>query len=386
MMRQPNEHRILVVDDAPANLQGLSALLRGRGYQVRVALDGRQALDLVERFPPDLVLLDVLMPGLDGFGVLEHLKNGKETRHIPVIMISALSEMDNVVRCVEMGAEDYLPKPFNATLLHARIGACLEKKALRDAEQRHLRTIEETQRRLAAELAEAAHYVRSILPEPMQSPLAVDWRYQPSTELGGDAFGYHWIDLEHFVVYLLDVCGHGVGASLLSVTAINVIRSGSLPGTDFRDPGAVLTALNNAFPMERQNNMYFTLWYGVYHAPTRTLRYSSAGHPPALLMDSASGCPRRLRTQGLFVGAMEGLQYETLSCPVRPGDRLLVLCDGCYEVQDASGNVMEFEAFEQFMHLHATDPDALDHLLTWIRQRHGEGPLADDFSIVRVAF
>lgn len=385
-MKEPLEYSILVVDDAPANLQALSALLRTKGYQVRVALDGLHALELLKRRPPDLVLLDIMMPGIDGFGVLQQMKADAETRYIPVIMISALSELENVIRCIEMGAEDYLPKPFNPTLLHARIGACLEKKSLRDAEQGHLRMIEETQRRLAAELAEAAHYVRSILPEPTLSPLAVDWRYQPSTELGGDAFGYHWIDPEHFAVYLLDVCGHGVGASLLSVTAINVIRSGSLPGTDFRDPGAVLTALNNAFPMERQNNMYFTVWYGVYHAPTRTMRYSSGGHPPALLLDSGSPSPRRLRTPGLFVGAMEGLQYETLSCAALPGARLVVLSDGCYEVQDAAGQVMEFEAFEQFMQQNGTAPDALDRLLVWIRQRHGEGPLADDFSIVRVAF
>src|SRR5262249_30183233 len=124
--------------------------------------------------------------------------------------------------------------PFNPTLLRARITACLEKKLLREAEQRHLQEIEATHRRLSEELTEAANYVRSILPPPTETPLRVDWKYQPSTELGGDAFGYHWIDRDHFAVYLLDVCGHGVAASLLSVAAINAIRSGALANTDFR--------------------------------------------------------------------------------------------------------------------------------------------------------
>jgi sigma-B regulation protein RsbU (phosphoserine phosphatase) len=115
------------------------------------------------------------------------MKADPQTRHIPVIMISALDELDSVIRCIEAGAEDYLPKPFNPTLLRARISACLEKNALREAEQRNLRVIEETQRRLNEELAEAANYVRSIFPPPVESPLRIDWKYQPSTELGGDA-------------------------------------------------------------------------------------------------------------------------------------------------------------------------------------------------------
>jgi sigma-B regulation protein RsbU (phosphoserine phosphatase) len=303
-------------------------------------------------------------------------------------MISAVDEVDSVIRCIEAGAEDYLPKPFNPILLRARISACLEKKTLRDAEQHHLRMIEETQRRLTEELAEAANYVRSIFPPPSETPLRIDWKYLPSTELGGDAFGYHWIDRDHFAVYLLDVCGHGVGASLLSVAAINVIRSGSLPNTDFRDPGAVLSALNNAFPMEKQNNMYFTLWYGVYHAPSRTLRHASGGHPPALLLKPTgnAAASEQLRSPGLIVGAMENLVYTSQSCIIPPGASLVVLCDGCYEIRDELGQVMEFDAFEKFMQAHGTLPEGLEKLQSWVRERHGDGPLDDDFSIVRIQF
>ena len=383
------EGTVLAVDDNQSNLDVLQRRLERHGLSVVTAVNGREALEKVAAQAFDLILLDIIMPELDGYQVLLELKKDPGHRHLPVIMISALDELDSVIRCIEAGAEDYLPKPFNPTLLRARISACLEKKSLRDAEQRHLRTIEETKQRLDGELAEAAHYVRSILPEPATDPLPIDWKYQPSTELGGDAFGYHWIDPDHFAVYLLDVCGHGVGASLLSVTAINVIRSGSLPHTDFRDPGAVLSALNVAFPMEKQNNMYFTIWYGVFHAPSRTLRHASGGHPPALLLtpdDTGGQQCHRLRAPGLIIGAMDDIVYQSHSCHLPPGSRLLVLCDGCYEITRPDGRVLEFDEFADFMKQHGAEPDGLERLETWVRDLNGPGPLDDDFSIVRILF
>ena len=156
---------------------------------------------------------------------------------IPVVLLSEQKETATVIRCIEAGADDYLPKPFNPALLKARIRGCLERKFLRDQERRLLATIQSQQERIQEELAEAAAYLRSLLPAPFATPFAIDWRFIPSSELGGDAFGYHWIDDDHFALYLLDVCGHGVGAALLSVTVLNVLRSGAMQGTDFRDPG-----------------------------------------------------------------------------------------------------------------------------------------------------
>ena len=141
--------------------------------------------------------------------------------------------------------------------------------------------------------------------------------------------------------------------------------------------------------MEKQNNLYFTLWYGVYHATSRILKYSSGGHPPSLLLTPSGGTEAgsvQLRSPGLIVGAMEDTVYETRSCPVAPGETLLVLCDGCYEIKDEQGGFMEFETFEHFMRQHIGEPDALDRLHAWVRERHGEGPLDDDFSILRIRF
>src|SRR5439155_1624373 len=170
---------LLVVDDNEMNRDMLSRRLEREGYTVSVAENGRQALDLVRVQRFDLVLLDLMMPELDGFAVLERMKADDHLRHIPVIMISALDELGSVVRCIEIGAEDYLPKPFEPTLLRARIGACLEKKQLRDQEQRTYQALVKTQKNLAAELAEAAEYVKSLFPAPLTGDVSADWRFIP---------------------------------------------------------------------------------------------------------------------------------------------------------------------------------------------------------------
>ncbi len=375
---------LLVVDDNSENRRMLKRLLVRQGHTVDEAPDGEVALARVREREFDLVLLDVMMPKIDGNTTLARMKADGSLRHIPVIMISALDGIASVVSCIEAGAEDYLPKPFNPTLLRARIGACLEKKRLRDQEREHLQTIETTQARLSDELNEAANYVRSIIPPPMDEPWNIDWIYEPSGELGGDAFGYHWIDDEHFAIYLLDVCGHGVGPALLSVTAMNVIRSGSLAKTDFHHPGEVLAALNNAFRMEDQNNLYFTIWYGVVHAPTLRLRYASGGHPPALIL--RDGESQQVRTNGLMIGAVEGLDFREEECELRVGDQLVVLCDGTYEVRQADGTMMDFADFEEFMRTRGAEPDGLDALKDWVSGIQRGEPLADDFSILKVTF
>lgn len=241
--------------------------------------------------------------------------------------------------------------------------------------------LQTTQKRLSEELTEAANYIFSILPEPRQAGPRTEWLLEPSTELGGDSFGYHEIDAGHIAFYLLDVCGHGVGAALLSVTAINVLRSSALPNTDFRDPGAVLSALNDAFPMERQNNMYFTIWYGVLERGSGTLRYASAGHPPSVLR-KAYGSVETLSTPGIAIGMLEGMRYCTAQCVIAPGDRLHIVSDGTFEVETTPGEMLPFQDFVD--RLAASETPA--EMLTWVRSLNGPGPLPDDFSLLNIQF
>ncbi len=389
----PTAGRILIVDHDKLSRPILARNLRRDGYAVEGEDDGARALVRLEQEPFDLVLWEVELPGLRGPDLLAWLKQHATLQHLPVVLLSEQKNIETVIRCLEAGADDYLPKPFNPALLKARIRGSMERKRLRDQEQKLLATIQAQQQRIDHELAEASAYLQSLLPAPQAEPFRIDWRFAPSSELGGDAFGYYWIDDDHFALYLLDVCGHGVGAALLSVSVLNALRSGAFPEIDFRRPGDVLGAANRAFPMERQNNSYFTLWYGVYRRSTRELTYASGGHPPALLFgpDVIPGPgatePQKLATKGMIVGGMPDITYSAKTCAVAPGSRLFLFCDGAYEITRPDGTVYTLEEFAQLLgKLPTTVTVDLDNLYGTIRAVRGPQPLEDDFTVVAIQF
>lgn len=373
--------RILIVDDNAGNRETLARRLVREGHSMGEAANGQQALAALADGGYDLVLLDVMMPVMDGPAALTRMKSDPALRDIPVIMISALDELTSVIRCIEAGAEDYLPKPFEPTLLRARIGACLEKKALRDQERAHLRVIEETQARLEQELAEAARYVSSLLPPETDTPARVRWCFAPSTELGGDSFGYHWIDDTRYAIYLLDVCGHGVGAALLSVAASNVLHTRSLPSTDFLSPASVLTSLNRTFQMEEHNNMYFTIWYGVFDVVSRILLHASGGHPPAILL-APDTLPLEVAKSNPLIGVMPEAAYEQESLTIPPSTRLVVFSDGAYELKRPQGTMTAFEDFLSWIGEHAHSETLPQDALAWAREITGQKVLEDDLSLL----
>ena len=245
--------------------------------------------------------------------------------------------------------------------------------------------------KLNEELVEAADYVKSMLPEPIsEGPVQTDWRFVPSTSLGGDAFGYHWIDEDHFAIYLLDVSGHGVGAALLSVSVMNTLRSQTLPDIDFKDAKQVLESLNMAFPGEDNNDMFFTIWYGVYNKSTRELTYASGGHPPALLLcDNISGDSEStlLRTPNNVIGGLSDLTCEKSECKIGEPSRLYIFSDGVYEVEKSDGSMWRFKEFAEFMHkAENSGQSRLDHLYRHAKKIGKSSNFEDDFTIVEVAF
>ena len=267
-----------------------------------------------------------------------------------------------------------------------------EKVALRTKElQEALTERNQALVHLNQELAEAAEYVRSILPQPIdQGEIRIDWKFVPSASLGGDAFGYYRLDEDHFVLYLIDVSGHGVGAALLSVSVMNALRSQSLPNTDFRDPEQVLASLNIAFPGEENNDMFFTIWYGVYNKRTREMTYASGGHPPALLIgDTAVDDSRAkpLRTPNNVIGAVPGAAYQKSKHRVGEKTTLYIFSDGVYEVEKPDGSMWQLEEFTDYINKIKTDsPSKLDHLYRHVKNIGNLENFEDDFTIVEVAF
>ncbi|MEW6302478.1 MAG: SpoIIE family protein phosphatase [Verrucomicrobiota bacterium] len=382
--------RLLVVDDDAMNSAVLQSRLTGQSYDVATAPGGAAALEMLRAEKFDLVLLDIVMPGMDGYCVLKELKADERLREIPVIMISGLDDLNSVAQCIEIGADDYLPKPYKPVLLHARINACLEKKQLREQEQATYRALVESQRHLAAELAEAADYVKSLLPPPLSGPVTTEWRFIPSTALGGDSFGYHWLDDDHLAMYLLDVCGHGVGAALLSISAMNVLRANSLPDTDFKDPGKVLNGLNEAFQMDRQNNMYFTIWYGVFDKQKRQITYARGGHPPGILLtgDSPESAQvYELKTPGLVIGSMPGVKYKTGVQSVGRFAQFYLFSDGAYEITRPDGTMWDFADFVKTLTKIPTNgASEIDIVSARAKELMGCDAFEDDFSMVKFVF
>mgnify|MGYP000935037651 FL=1 len=211
------------------------------------------------------------------------------------------------------------------------------------------------------------------------------WRLFPSAQLGGDAFGYHRLDDDRFAMYLLDVCDHGVGSALLAVSALNALRSQTLPNTDFRDDAQVLAALNDSFQMEQHNDLYFTMWYGVHDRSTGTLTYASAGHPPAFLF-RGGGEPARLATRNPIIGGMPGVTYRVETVEAASPATLYIFSDGVYEVHRPDGVMWSLDELAAFL---ASAPDhggEIDRLYAFLREMSGLSILKDDFSMLRVDF
>jgi sigma-B regulation protein RsbU (phosphoserine phosphatase) len=377
--------KILIVDDQEENCAVLQRRLEKEGHTCISVHDGETALDRLATEPFDLVLLDIMMPGIDGREVLRRIKSDEKLRHLPVIMISALDQIDSVVECIQLGAEDYLSKPFNPVLLRARIGSSLDRKRLRDAEQAAFAALQESQQKLSEELSEAAAYVQSVLPLPIKDgPVRTAWSFLPSSSLGGDAFGYGELSGGRFGICLLDVCGHGVGAALLSISVLNVIRSESLPGVDFLDPGEVLGGLNTAFPMERHGEMFFTAWCGIYDPATRILKFAAGGHPPAILV-RADGTAESLVAKGPVIGACEGMKFAVSECLVPPASKLFIFSDGAYEIQRKDGTMMGHGDLQSLL-ARAPRDGAVGWVLEQLRLINSQTFFDDDVSMVELTF
>ncbi len=380
---------VLMVDDQAIVGAAVKRMLAGEeDIEFHFCGVPAKAMEMVEAIRPTVILQDLVMPDVDGLEMVERFRADPLTKDVPMIVLSSREEPDIKQKAFSLGANDYMVKLPDKLEVVARIRYHSQAYINLLERNRAFEALQRSQDALKAELAEAERYVTSLLPERLEKgPVVTDWVFMTSTDLGGDSFGYHALDADHFAIYLLDVCGHGVGAALLSVSAMNVLRAGNLADTDFRDPGAVLAGLNEVFDMDKQNQMYFTIWYGVIHLPTGTLRYSSGGHPPAVLVhpDQEEGDGvEMLATPGMVIGGMPGMKFATDETKVKPGDRLYVFSDGVYEVDYANGSgMMTVEAFaaELRRRVCAGDTAIPEKMVDWVRGEQGRDAFEDDFSL-----
>jgi sigma-B regulation protein RsbU (phosphoserine phosphatase) len=382
---------VLLVDDQPIVAEAVRRILaEEEDIDFHYCSDPTKAITEANRLAPTVILQDLVMPELDGLTLVKFFRANPQTREIPLIVLSTKEEPVIKAQAFAIGANDYLVKLPDKLEMIARIRYHSKGYIAQIERNEAYRRLAESRQQLADEVAQAAKYVCSLLPEPIvKEPVRVDWRFVPSMQLGGDSFGYHWLDDDHFAVYLLDVSGHGVGASLLSVSALNVLRTQSLPNADFHDPSQVLQGLNAAFNMDLHDNKYFTIWYGVYCPSERRLRYGGGGHPPALLCMERHNrrCELKpLDSTGPIIGMIPDLPFESQAIAVEPEARLFLYSDGVFEIDRPDDTVWKFAEFVDFLSENAASGAIADRLLENARRLHGSDQLTDDFSLVEIAF
>lgn len=332
--------RILVADDSPDNRKLLLKTLGRLGHEVIEAANGREAIELSRRLLPDLILLDIVMPEIDGYQVCSTLKDDKLTADIPIIFLSAMTEIKDKIKGLESGGVDYITKPFDRGEVLARVQNQMKIRSL-------MRELIEKQVRLDEDLKAAAAIQRSLLP---REALDVDnleaaWKFVPCEMIGGDIFNFFRLDECHVSFYMLDVSGHGVPSAMVTVSVSQMLHSpgGRLgkkqtetpPFYEIASPGSVLDALDREYPMSRFDK-YFTMVYAVLNLHTGQMRYSNAAHPPPLLLRS-DGRLDFLDKGGTIIGLDGILPFEEGEFYLEPGDKVFFFTDGLTEYQKEGG-------------------------------------------------
>lgn len=374
---------LLVVDDNEDNRYTLTRRLNREGYgNLTTANNGREALDLLNSKSFDLVLLDIMMPDLNGYEVLEQMKVSAKLRNVPVIMISALSEIDSVIRCIELGAEDYLSKPFNPTLLRARVGATLEKKRLRDEVRASLTRLED-------EMDSARKLQQGMLPRlfpacTAEQPVDVYASMESAREVGGDLYDCFYAGENTFCFLVGDVSGKGASAAMFMARTRSLVRMTvdlwRLWRAETIQPGQLMEAVNRELCQNNDERMFVTLFLGLFDTQTGVLSFVNAGHPAPHLLRAGGDTAQIDAKPGLPLGVRRHAKFEARALAIQPGDALFVCSDGVVEALNESGDLFSIARLNQ--ELCAANGEAPIEIVRLVKQAvdtfTGAVPKADD--------
>src|SRR5271170_653235 len=368
---------VLLVDDAPANIQIVNSILKDI-YKIRIATSGAKALELAKVTPPpDLILLDVMMPEMDGYEVCTHLKLDPVTRDIPVIFLTGQTEVEDETRGFEVGAVDYIHKPFSPAVVKARVHTHLVLRGIREQLAEQLLTIQK-------ELETARQIQLSILPSeiPKIEGLDIAARYIPMTSVAGDFYDFIVVDEKHIGILVADVSGHGMPAALIA-SMLKIALSAQ--AAHAAEPAQVLLGLNQALCGKFQHH-FVTAAYLYFDMQQRTLTYAGAGHPPLLLSGGSEGV-RSIEENGLFLGKFSFATYTSVVLPLKAGDRVLLYTDGIPETTNPAGIEFGTDHFKQFLETErSTSADQFaDRLLAELSRWSARGSEDQDDDITIVA-
>jgi sigma-B regulation protein RsbU (phosphoserine phosphatase) len=378
---------VLVVDDSSFNRLVLKRRLGELGYtNVTMVEDGLQGLAALERGRFDVVLLDLEMPNLGGIGVLEQLHATRGAAP-PVIVISALTEMDTIVRCIELGAEDYLPKSFDPPLLRARLGAILEKKRLRDLADARLAALE-------AELESARAAQLSLVPRDFgavsSGRVTLHAAMVPARQVGGDLYDCFRLGDTRLLFTVADVSGKGASAGLTMARSFGLIRAAAkrlAAEGGAVDPGDILTLANDDLAAENDAQTFVTAVLGVMDAATGEGRITIAGHDIPFVL--GGGAPRLLGPvkRQPPLGAVEGIPFRSDPFSLAPGEGLFLFSDGVTEAEDGRGGFFGRDRLVAALADLGTAPEAVvEGVLRGVADFSGGAAQADDITLLALRY
>jgi phosphoserine phosphatase RsbU/P len=338
---KPQEQKlILIVDDTPTNIGVISGALRD-SYKTKVATNGAKALAIAaEEEKPDLILLDVMMPGMDGYEVCSRLKADQFTREIPVIFLTGQTSAEDETKGFDVGAVDYIHKPFSPAVVKARVRSHIFLREARAQLAKQLLDIN-------AELEMARQIQLSILPHtlPKLEGLDIAARFLPMTSVAGDFYDFIAIDDKRLGILIADVSGHGLPSALIaSMLQVALTAQGAYAS----EPAKVLSGLNRALCGKFTHN-FVTAAYAYVDLQNNFLRYAGAGHPPLLLSRASSGKAGKVLENGLILGMFPEATYEALELRLEPGDRIVLYTDGILEAANPAQEQYGADRFMRFM-------------------------------------
>jgi len=377
---------VLIVDDQRMNQRLLAQILERGGLRTMAAGDWDSAHALLQAHPIDLVLLDIVLPGLDGYEILSRLLADPATSDIPVVLISSLDTVADKVRGMELGAADYVTKPFDAQEVLARVRAQLRIRHLAASLSRSNAQLVEREQLMLEELRAAAEVQKNLLPGGSLNHMRLNAgsMFEPSLAIGGDIYNALELPGGATLVYMADVSGHGVASALLTMSLAQWISSfaATQTGPDSPSPSAILQSLEAEYPFERFGK-YFSIVVALVDPTTGVVCYSAAGHPPPLLI-RRSGEVVRLDAGGPVVGMGFGLTFDEDTFHLESGDRLLFYTDGLTEDLDADGHRFGPDDLARYFvdRARVALPDVCGSLGAMLRARRGDAPAVDDIALL----
>lgn len=384
--------KILVVDDHQPSVRRLAILLRAKGYEVLEGYSGAEALEKAQKELPDLILLDVMMSNMDGYEVCDRLRQTEQMKAVPIVMITALHGLDNKIKALNIGADDFISKPFSNIEVMARVRSSLRVKHLHDELAAANQKLEEQNQLLEDELTMAREVQEALLPKEIEAkrlmPPELEFcsQYRPALAVGGDFFDIAKIAPNVIGIFIADVMGHGAQPALITVLIKTLL---SELFYESPTPAELLAELNRRYnELVRQTGIYTSAFYLIVDISQQKVIFSNAGHPPALLIRKEKPELKELvKESGLALGLASDYDYQNHEEKLESEDTILLYTDGLSDISNRNGEVFGFESLKAVVanNLKLQNATLIQTILDAIDKFTGNAP-EDDITVLTIGF